>query len=128
MKRRIVVSRTFTHDTHDDGLRCIDQRASSHDYRLSRSLGILETKEGDRNYAFAVINRFDFGSILAVRSFRVGRQMGVRAKPVPMLCRHVLRRVVLLMDMQQGGLLQGEQQNRTEQDRENGAHEPNILV
>jgi hypothetical protein len=52
----------------------------------------------------------------------------VRAKPVPMLSRHVLRRVILLMDVQQGRVLQVEQQNRTEQNPEKGTHEASILV
>ena len=61
-------------------------------------------------------------------SFRVRRQVCVRAKPVPMLSRHVLRRVILLMDVQQGRVLQVEQQNRTEQNPEKGTHEASILV
>jgi hypothetical protein len=44
------------------------------------------------------------------------------AKPVPMFSRYVLSRVVFLMDVQQRGLLQGEQQNRAEQNPKQDAH------
>lgn len=52
----------------------------------------------------------------------MGRQVAVRAKPVPMLSRHVLCDVVFLMDVQQRGPLQGEQQNRAEQNPEQDTH------
>jgi hypothetical protein len=52
----------------------------------------------------------------------MGRQVGVRAKPVPMFCRHVLSRVIVLMDVQQRGLLQGEQQHRAEHNPEQVTH------
>lgn len=54
----------------------------------------------------------------------MGSQVGVRAKPLPMFSRHVLRRVVLLMDVQQGGLQQGEQQHRRKQHPKQGIHWP----
>jgi hypothetical protein len=55
------------------------------------------------------------------------RPVGVRPKPVPMLSRHVLRRLTVLMDVQQRGLLQSEHQSQTKRNRQKGPHQPPIL-
>ncbi len=47
----------------------------------------------------------------------------MRAKPVPMFSRYVLSRVIFLMDVQQRGLLQGEQQHRAEHNPEQATHQ-----
>jgi hypothetical protein len=79
-------------------------------------------KERNRNDAFVVSYRFDLGSIFGVGSFRVGRQVRMHAKPVPMFRRYVLSCVILLMDVQQRGLLQGEQEHRAEDNPEQLTH------
>ncbi len=52
----------------------------------------------------------------------MGRQVGVRAKPVPMLRRHMLDCVTVLVNVKQWGLLQSEQQYRTQDNRNQSTH------
>lgn len=55
----------------------------------------------------------------------MGRQVGVRAKPLPMLGRHMLDCVTFLVNVQQWGLLQSEQQYWT---RDNRKQSTNCLL
>ncbi len=50
------------------------------------------------------------------------RQMGVRAEPVPMLGGHMLDCVTFLVNVQQRGLLQSEQQYRRQDNRKQDTH------
>jgi len=52
----------------------------------------------------------------------MGRQVGVRAKPVPMPGSHMLDCATFLVNVQQRGLLQSEQQYRTQDNRKQTTH------
>lgn len=89
---------------------------------LKGGLGRLRVEQRNTDGAGVFVRRIDLGPILAARQPRVVRQVGVRAEPVAMLGSHMLDGVICFVNVRQWGLLQTEQQYRTQDNRKQSTH------